>query len=316
MVLVSLMICGAAFRRPEVVLDPTKHIVYQGIKADNLIVSFQGNTKAAKEQYEDNYFAVYGKIGDISKNHKKISLIGITISGDGKIDCDTSSENVKTTIGKFNKGDNVKVYGKIDTSLIKNQVQMKVDKIELVNTIVGSVTEYNLINDISVDTDYLMEKELHNGKVKYFITPEWSKVESSISGAGNGTIEGYQYNLNELDKTVYPESFFVCYFDNGLLGSPNDKDKTELIEKAIIANILKQDSTKLNEKFPLRKIDTYYGAKYIYYQDKYNSGTDGYHVEFVFQQDGSEGFVVYMYVYKNAEHIDSIMMTMRLLMLF
>lgn len=313
MVLVSLMICGAAFRSPEVVLDPAKHIVYQGIKADNLIVYFQGNTKAAKELYEDKYFAVYGKIGEISKNQKEVSLLGTTISGDGKIICDTSSDNVKMTVGSFNLGDTVKVYGKLDTTLFQNQVIIKVDRIESVKISVGSTTEYNLINNISVDTEYLMERKLHKGKIKYYIPPEWTKVENNISETGTGSIEGYQYKLNGLNDVAYPESFFVCYFDNSLLASPNDKDKAELIEKAIIANILKQDPAKLNEKFPLKKTDSYYGAKYIYYQDKYNSDTDGYRVEFVFQQDGNEGFVVYLYVYKNADHVDDIMITMRLL---
>ena len=313
LIIASFLICGAAFKSPEVVLDPGKHIVYQGIKADNLIIGYKGNTKSAKEQYEDKYYAVYGKVGDISNNQKEISLIGTVIGDNGKIICDTSSEDIKTTVNSYIIGDNVKVYGRIDSSFFTNQVRIKVDKIEKVNNTNVRSSEYSLINDISVDTEYLIKKELHKGKIKYYVPPEWVKVESNILDTKIGTIDGYQYRLNELSRTVYPESFFVCYFDNGLLASPNDKENTELIEKAIIGNILNQDPVKLKEKFPLKKIESYYGAQYTYYQDKYDSDNDGYHVEFVFQQDGKEGFVVYVYVYKNPDHIDNVMLTMRLL---
>lgn len=107
---------------------------------------------------------------------------------------------------------------------------------------------------------------------------------------------------------------FVCYFDNEEYVDLNDRDSTALIEKAIIANILKEDPAKLRKRFPLKTIDSYYGTRYTYYRDKYtDSLNDGYNVEFAFQQDGKKGIIVYLYVYKNPDHIDSVMLTMRML---
>ncbi len=313
MITASLLLSGSMFKSAEVELDPGKRIVYQSVTADKLIVSYNGNKKSAKEQYEDNYFAVYGKIGEIKKNNKEISLLGTDISGNSKIVCDTSKETIKSVVGSLNSGDLVKAYGQIDSTFISGQVRIEVDRIEKVNAISKSESEYGLASGLSVDKEYLMKKALNKGKIQFFIPPEWTNVETDISAAGNGYIDGYQYRLNELSKTTVPESFFVCYFDNSLLASPNDKDSTELIEKAIIANILKQDPAKLNNKFPLKKIKSYYGPEYTYYQDSYQDSNDGYRVEFVFQPVEKDGVIVYLYVYQNQEHSDNIMLTMRLL---
>ena len=55
LMLVSLALGGSAFKNPDVVMDPQKHIVYQTVKADKLIMSYKsGNAQSARNQYEKN----------------------------------------------------------------------------------------------------------------------------------------------------------------------------------------------------------------------------------------------------------------------
>ena len=92
LILVSLALCGSAFKNPDVVMNPQKHIVYQTVKADKLIMSYKsGNAQSARNQYEKKYYAVYGKIGMISNNYKKVFLLGLDISDDQNIICETSN---------------------------------------------------------------------------------------------------------------------------------------------------------------------------------------------------------------------------------
>ena len=129
--------------------------------------------------------------------------------------------------------------------------------------------------------------------------------------SGLGTMEGYQYCLNEIDsQSVQPESLFVCYFENDKhLLRTSDKSETDLIERAIVKNILKKDPGA-----SLTKKQTYYGTGYHYFQDAYRTALgQNYHAEFVFQPDGTRGMVVYLYVYREKAHLDQVMLTMRLL---
>ena len=118
--------------------------------------------------------------------------------------------------------------------------------------------------------------------------------------------------MNYLEpKKAYSESFFVCYFDKKYVNQ-NDRDKNKLIEEAIIRDIFKQDNVK--NKFPYKKVKTYYGKNYICYSDTFTKGSDKYEAELIFQEE-KDGIVIYLYINYpgEADHIDDIMFTMRFL---
>ena len=91
----------------------------------------------------------------------------------------------------------------------------------------------------------------------------------------------------------------------------NDSDETELIEKALVENILGNGGS-----YSSKKVDTYYGSEYVYYIGSYKTAFDtgtGYHTEFIFQADGEDGIVVMLYVYKEAKHLSDILFVSRFL---
>ena len=54
-------------------------------------------------------------------------------------------------------------------------------------------------------------------------------------------------------------------------------------------------------------------AEYHYYQEEYTSeGGQSYRAEFIFQPDGTNGFIVYLYVYLEKDHLDDVMIFLRM----
>ena len=176
---------------------------------------------------------------------------------------------------------------------------------------------YYLSDGSSIDKNRMTARTLRNGSVSFRIPAAWKGVEHSIKDEELGTIEGYQYVLNQLpgNTDTVPESFFVCYFDNeNKLANTDDRKETKLIEKAVINNISGEGNA---DSFRYRDVTTYYGAKYDYYVGSYTDAAavvnNGYHVEYIFQRNGDDGLVMYMYVYKNAKHLSDVMLVTRFL---
>ena len=91
----------------------------------------------------------------------------------------------------------------------------------------------------------------------------------------------------------------------------SDYDETKLIEKAIVENILGNVGI-----FPTKKVTTYYGAEYNYYDGVYKNpleAGDGYRCEFIFEADGEDGIVVVLYVYREAKHVEDVLFLTRFL---
>lgn len=123
----------------------------------------------------------------------------------------------------------------------------------------------------------------------------------------------FQYILSEIptESATEPESFFVCYFDsNAKLKDRGQKRDKKGIRKAIVDNILGED-VKNKE---IKKSETYYGTEYYYYVDAYTDKQEQLHrIEFVFQEAGDEGMVVFLYVYEKEKHLEDILTVMRFL---
>lgn len=264
---------------------------------------------------EDNYdlCSVSGTITEISKNYKKVY---IKDSSSGKailIDTGKITDKVRT----LQVGDSVQVYGTAEKELLSKEYSIKAANIST-NVIPSAGNDtYCLANGRSVKKSDMVQCSLDNGQVKYYVPEYWKseKVELNIQSNGLGYIDGYQYVLNKTpgsDKNE-PESFFVCYFkyDGNLLKSTS-RSAAKPIEKAIAENI----ENGVIVKFPTREVKTYYDRKYSYYLGQYNDSVqvnDDYYTEYIFEPNGEDGIVMYLYVYKKPSHKDDIMFVTRFL---
>lgn len=309
------LLCGFIFARPEMALDTEKNIIYQNFSIDQLLADFAANNDLAEEKYTKTNIVLLGKVSEISKNYKDLTLISVSGNQEGDIKCSSSDKDIIAFAKTLSDGDIVKVYGKFSTSLVGKKLNMDIVRIEKTVDDIVSDTCYSLQDGDTIDMKDMYERTLADGKITYYIPAEWSEIEYDLIEHDLGCLEGCQYRLNEIPRsaTVKPESLFVCYFDNKRLKNSSDKSKTDQIERAIIANILNRDADSL-DKFPTKKVDTYYGAKYQYYQDAYKDILgQGHHVEFAFQKVNTDGIIVYLYIYTEANHVDDIMYLMRLL---
>lgn len=310
-----VLLCGFIFDNPEMTLDTEENIVYQNLSIDKLLADFAADDDLAEETYAKARIVLWGKVSEISKNAKDVTLISLNGNQEGSIKCSSSNKDIIAYVKTLSQGDIVKVYGKFSISLVGKDMCMDTTKIEKTADQLRSNTCYSMLNGNTVDREDMYIRTLADEKITYYIPTEWSGMEYDLVENKLGRIEGYQYRLNEMPQsaTVQPESLFICYFDNKLLKNSSDKSKTDQIERAIIANILNKDADSL-DKFPTEKVTTYYGTKYQYYQDAYKDILgQGHHVEFVFQKVDTDGIIVYLYIYTDANHVNDIMYLMRLL---
>ena len=313
--LLGILLCGFGFNQSEMILDTEQNIVYQNLSIDKIFTDFAADKDSAKNKYNHSRIVLCGKVSEIAKKYKTIILTAANENQEGTLKCSFSDKNLTAYVKTLSQGDLVKVYGKFSISIINNNLNIDVSKIEKITADTTIDTCYSLLNGKTIDQKNLSVRTLADKKITYYIPAEWSEIEYNIVDNSLGVMEGYQYRLDEIPQSaaVHPESLFVGYFDNQLLKFSSDKNKTDLIERSIIANILNKKADSL-AKFPAKKIDTYYGAKYQYYQDAYKDNLgQGYHVEFVFQKLNTDGILVYLYVYYDPNHIDDIMFLMRLL---
>lgn len=309
----GMVLCGAGwFESTRVVIDTENNHVYKYYTADEIISEFVKDYKAAKEIYQKEYVLLSGKVSEIGKDGKNIVLSGTTETG-LTITCSCDKE-LRSLALSYESGDSVGLYGQLIVNGLKKEIRLNAEKIQPPPAVM-SKDMYYLLDGASFNKANAKKVTLNSNRVEYYIPSSWNRVEHSILEEGLGSIEGYQYVLNQItgSSDSVPESLFVCYFDNKLQLADylNDSDETELIEKAIVENILGDAG-----KFPSKKVKTYYGSEYTYYSGAYKNileaGT-GYHTEFVFQADGEEGIVLILYVYKNTKHISDIMFLTRFL---
>lgn len=309
-----LTLCGAGwFNATKVVIDTESNYVYEQCTADELISAFTADSKAAKEKYQGAAVFLTGKVVSVGSGGKNIVVTGTfatqrTIEG-------TYEKSLRSSAMQYDAGAAVALYGRIYVSLLTGDIYLQVDKITNVPASATSKSMYYLLDGTSFDKQKATKVTLHNGSVEYYVPSSWTseKICHNVTEENLGTMEGYQYVLNKLDTSdLTPESVFVCYFDNSTqLAFPGDSDETKLIEKAIVENILGSVGI-----FPTKKVTTYYGAEYNYYDGVFKTALEtgeGYRTEFVFQADGEDGIVVILYVYREAKHLNDLLFLTRLL---
>lgn len=309
-----LFLCGLSFNNATVKVDTEKNPVYEYITADDILADLSNDPDAARKKYKNGCYIVSGKIQSISKKGDTIDLTGSSASDDHII-CSCPRELRSKALSSA-AGEAIAVYGRITVGLIDKDIHIDADRFTSVPAAVRSGSFF-LSDGTQMDKNSMSRRTLNNGTVKFSIPAAWKEVEHSIIEDGIGTIDGYQYVLNRLPGSSdnVPESFFICYFDNeSKLENADDKKETKLVEKAVIDNISGEGK---GDAARTRDVSTYYGAKYNYYvgsyTDELDAGNNGYHAEYIFQKDGDDGLVMYLYIYKDAKHLSDIMFVTRFL---
>ncbi len=232
------------------------------------------------------------------------------------ISIDTSS--VVDLVTDLSKSDAIVVYGVAEKGMFDKEPHINAVNVSKKDAAYSSGDTYGLTNGKTIKKSDMVERTLNDGKVKYYVPKYWTgdKVEINVQDNDLGYAEGYQYVLNKIPGSTdnEPESFFVCYFKyDGNLQKSTSRSSVKPIEKAIAENI--EDKEIL--RFPTREVKkTYYDARYQYYLGNYNDpvqANDAYYTEYVFEQDGEDGLVMYIYVYSKPKHIDDIMFVTRFL---
>lgn len=308
-------LCGMGwFGSVKVVMDTESNKIYRYCTADTVLSDFAKDSKGAKARYQNELVLLSGKIKEIGKNGKNITVSGIQISGQGIV-CSYNKE-LRTTASSLHNGDDVAVYGTFTVDVFDQELRIKAVKITEVPSAVTSHEMYYLLDGTSFDKAKAVKVSLKDGAAEYVIPSSWTgkEIQRDIEAEKLGFMEGYQYVLNQLGAgSSVPESLFICYFDNQtqLSDYQNVSGETEQIEKVIVENILGKVGS-----FPSKRVKTYYGKEYVYYTGSYQTAFDagtGYHTEFVFQADGEDGIVVMLYVYKEPKHLSDIMFVSRFL---
>ena len=309
LIIMCLFLCGGILSSASPILDANQNAAYQNMEFEEFWAALNNDTNKVKISY---CYMLLGRIVYRDNDRKGIRL-GTLRGSDATtyIECKFTSDALKegqSSLDQMTVGDTVKVYGKLTKDYLRNKWVFVMDKVEKTEQTSAVRTAYSTKSGVTYDVGDMVERKLDGGKITYQIPEKWEAVESNIVDDGLGRIEGYQYRLNEIDQqSIEPESIFVCYFDSSLqLLKSSDKSDTEGIERAIVQNILGKDPGKA-----VKKLSTYYGASYHYYQEKYAPTGVGYHVEFVFEPVEKRGMIVYLYVYKENAHLDDVILMMR-----
>ncbi|HAG70049.1 MAG TPA: hypothetical protein DCL38_08750 [Lachnospiraceae bacterium] len=307
---VMLLLCGFLFNTVTVMVDTEKNQVYEYASADDILSDFGRDQDAAEKKYKGGYYIVSGRVESISSRGGTVMMVGPSVTDDRIIcECPRSLRSEALT---YSAGSGLCVYGRITVDLFDKEIHIQAQKLAPSGT-AAKKGMYYLIDGSSIDKSRMITRTLQDGNVRYMIPAAWKGAEHSIKDDKLGSIEGYQYVLNKLpgNTDTVPESFFVCYFDNENLAISDDRKETKLIERAVIDNICGKGSA---DSFRSRDVTTYYGARYNYYVGDYTDKmNNGYHVEFIFQKNGDDGLVMYLYVYKNARHLSDVMFVTRFL---
>ena len=309
-----LILSGASwFGTKKVVIDTENNYVYKLCTADTVLSEFAAGSKAAREKYEGVPLLLSCKVVSVESSGKRIVVTGINDNGltiEGICD-----KELRASAKKYTVGDRISLYGQIVVNIFNKDIYFEIDKFANVPVSATSNDMYYLKDGTSFDKQKATKVTLNDGGVEYYVPTAWTgkKIQHNVKEENLGTMEGYQYILNKLGtQDIIPESVFVCYFDNKTqLGYTGDAGETKLIEKAIVENILGSVGV-----FPSKKVKTYYGAEYNYYDGVYKSALeagDGYRTEFVFQADGEDGIVVILYVYREEKHVKDLLFLTRLL---
>ncbi len=287
----------------SVEIDTAANRVYKYVTVEKILSDTANDLKSAQSEYNNKFVLLSAMFENSDSN-------GLSVIDEKFKSVECSFEKNKPISLKFAFKEKIAVFGKVSYSSGTPKL-VQVRKV-ISAPAVRSSDIYFTLDGTSFDKTAATERTLNGGRVKYYIPSGWKKIEANITEKELGIIEGYQYVLNKMpgNTSDVPESLFVCYFDKDLLKNTSDIKSTELVEKAIIRNI--NPDEKIGS-FPSATINTYYGARYQYYCGKYQKGIgQAYRTEYVFQTDGENGLIMFLYLYPNDnKYLSDVILTAR-----
>ena len=309
----AAVLSAGLFKPIGVAVDTKEKKVYRYYSAEYVSGELSSNLKGNKPIFDGEYLCLVGKVTSVKSNGKSFTLQG----NDKKILCSAGvlDDSMRENIKMLAVGQEVAVYGEFNVDPVDNDLRVTVDRVAKVPGGIRSTEQYFLSDETNICKEDMKFKTLGKHTVQFFVPESWETVEHDIKGEGIGTLEGYQYALNQLSYGggSDAESFFVTYFDcKEFVSNPGDIADTEAVEMAIIQNI----SGKVG-KFPTKTVKTYYDTEYKYYLTSYSDGVQiagNYRAEYIFQKVSDDGIVMYLYIYRGEpKHLDDVMFVTRLL---
>ncbi len=295
-----LSFCG--FGKKTVTLDVSSNPVYISTTPNILSTDFAQGAAAKK------CVSFYGKVVSVSDEG-----IGkeVYVSADGTVNKSVKVKLLDRTLlakaDRFTVGSDVVVYGKVKPSVIPmKDYYVQAFSMDLSENEYDADVYRCMANGSKTYTSSSIVRTI-GPKISYRIPETFASVEQKLPN-----IEGYEYKLNQIagQAKVDPEQLYVFWFDyeKYLLNIAQDRDNTSGIEKAIVENILRNESFGT---FPAKKITSDDDIAYHYYMTTFTDSLREYHnVEFVFIPIKDKGIVVYLYVFTTSDHKDDILMLM------
>ena len=302
LILSFIINCGAFFSPTYVELDPEGKPSYRCIEMSEVISAV--DREEFTDKYKEKFYRIYGTVRKIDLSKKEIKL---SLPGD-EAEILTFDNKASTSGNRFAEGDSVVVFFHTEPTIGKTP-KFVIDRIERAQAQKVTEVVYSSAGGEVLKEEEDNKRTLGDGKAEYYIPDSWKGVEHNIAENELGTIDGYQYRLQDLKGSAnYSESLFVTYFDYSKV-DPNDRSKTAAIEKAVVRDILKKD---IYGKFPLHTIKMpSAGPTLKYYRGNFTRSTgETYQAEFVFREE-RDGLIILLYVYREADHVDDIMNVMR-----
>ena len=273
--------------------------LYEAVSIGFFNSEIKSGGEAFREGYEDDYYALSGnvKVESISGNGKEMT---VTDQNGEKCTVDISAASVKTTVSGLSSGDEVCVYGKLNVKGFNNDSYV----IEAKEITKGSASRLNpgsyvyptgekydgkIVDDIAL-----------GGKVKYHLPETWDREYVTTPLTNNG-INGHQYFLNAVEpvNTTYPEIFYIFWFDKETYLEQPPKDATDIINKDIECEIVKNIVSDKDNKAKI-KVDDFENANgtRLHYCLLTYRGEDknDYRLEFIFKPK-RDGIVCMLYLY-------------------
>lgn len=307
---ICLHLCAFLQSNAGFTINTEENHVYTYVTVSDLLKQQNSDEKAAKEKYDGQYILLAGEFEQ--KKFGQGSFTVMTGGGDySSVTCQTRSGSA-VDLNSYSFQDKVAVYGKCSMDFLTVRVT-DVEKIIPAPPVISKDCFFTL-DGISLDRQDALQRSLNDGKIRYYIPKHWKSIEADICENDLGIIEGRQYVLNysKGSKNNVPESLFVCYFDKELLVDKQDIDgfARKKVERMIIKNI-----NGSNDSLSSNSENTYFGVLYDRYLCRYSDpfNMDGYRTEYIFQPYGSDGLIMYMYLYREPEHLSEVMLVTRML---
>ncbi|MCR5675641.1 MAG: OB-fold putative lipoprotein [Lachnospiraceae bacterium] len=302
---VTMLLSGFSLSS-NVTLDPERNRIYREVSAEEMIKALADNEALAEKTYDGQYLAIRGIVKEVSGNGRTVTVAPYKEQkGDASVRVGFYDEALRADAAGFVPGDPVCVCGRASFSRLPSaSLNVTGQKIERATGTgaSGAAGIFRFLNGERVDAQALEKRSSQNSEVIWTIPGQWKRVET--------VTDDYRlYRLNELpgEQKSEPEQLYVFYFDNEkYLLDLNDRTRTTEIEKAIIKNILPNERIGFG-RFPKRR--DVYGHAFHYY----DTGYGGYHAEFAFTPDQDNGVFCLLYIYETSDHLDDILMLMRLL---